>query len=69
MSITGCKFTVTDRLEPAIALTSVTVLTFLNLHHSRNEEIKDLPSADYIDKEYVRSFLRGDTANFAPTGP
>jgi hypothetical protein len=54
MSIEGYQFTDTDRLEPAIALTSITAITLLNLRDdSRNEETKDLPATDYIDKEYV----------------
>ncbi|MEQ1906473.1 MAG: IS4 family transposase, partial [Pirellulaceae bacterium] len=54
MSIEGYQFTDTGRLEPAIALTSITAITLLNLRDdSRNEETKDLPATDYIDTEYV----------------
>ena len=54
MSIEDYQFTDTDRLEPAIALTSITAITLLNLRDdSRNEETKDLPATDYIDTEYV----------------
>lgn len=54
MSIEDYQFTDIDRLEPAIALTSVTAITLLNLRDdSRNEETKDLPATDYIDTEYV----------------
>lgn len=54
MSIECFQFTDTDRLEPAIALTSITAITLLNLRDdSRREETKDLPATDYIDVEYV----------------
>lgn len=54
MSIEGYQFTSSDRLEPAIALTSVAAITLLNLRDdSRNEETKDRPATNYIDKEYV----------------
>lgn len=54
MNIESFQFTSTERLEPAIALTSVAAITLLNLRDdSRNEETKDRPATDYIDKEYV----------------
>lgn len=54
MSIEGYQFTDTDRLEPAIALTSITAITLLNLRDdSRREETKDRPATEYIDTEYV----------------
>jgi hypothetical protein len=54
MSIEGFQFTDTDRLEPAIALTSIIAITLLNLRDdSRNEETKDRPATEYIDSEYV----------------
>ena len=54
MSIEGYQFTSTDRLEAAIALSSITAITLLNLRDdSRNEETQDLPATDYIDTEYV----------------
>ena len=54
MSIESYQFTDTDRLEPAIALTSVTAITLLNLRDdSRDENTKDRPATDYLDKEYI----------------
>jgi hypothetical protein len=54
MNIESYQFTDTDRLEPAIALTSIAAITLLNLRDdSRNEETKDRPATEYIDKEYV----------------
>ena len=54
MSIESFQFTSTDRLEPAIALTSITAITLLNLRDdSRREETKDRPATEYIDTEYV----------------
>jgi len=54
MSIESYQFTDTDRLEPAIALTSITAITLLNLRDdSRREETKDRPATEYIDTEYV----------------
>ena len=54
MSIEDCQFTDTDRLEQAIALTSITAITLLNLRDdSRIEETKDFPATEYIDSEYV----------------
>ena len=54
MNIEGYQFTDTDRLEPAIALTSVTAITLLNLRDdSRDEKTKDQPATEYLDKEYI----------------
>jgi len=54
MSIEGYQFTDTRRLEPAIALTSITAITLLNLRDdSRREETKDRPAIEYIDQEYI----------------
>jgi hypothetical protein len=55
MSIESYQFTDTDRLEPAIALTSIASITLLNLRDdSRREETKDRPATEYIDAEYVQ---------------
>lgn len=54
MNIEGYQFTNTERLDPAIALTSITALTLLNLRDdSRDEKTKDRPAHEYLDKEYV----------------
>lgn len=54
MNIEGYQFTDTDRLDPAIALTSVTAITLLNLRDdSRDEKTKDRPISEYLDKEYI----------------
>lgn len=54
MSIENYQFTDTDRLQPAIALTSIAAVTLLNLRDdSRREETKDRPATEYIDQEYV----------------
>jgi len=54
MNIEGYQFTSTDRLEPAIALTSVAAITLLNLRDdSRDEKTKDRPAREYLDKEYI----------------
>lgn len=54
MKIESYQFTDTDRLEPAIALTSVTAITLLNLRDdSRDETTKDRPAIEYLDKEYI----------------
>lgn len=54
MQIESYQFTNTERLEPAIALTSVTAITLLNLRDdSRDEKTKDRPASEYLDKEYV----------------
>jgi hypothetical protein len=54
MSIESYQFTDTERLEPAIALTSVTAITLLNLRDdSRDENTKDRPAREYLDKEYI----------------
>lgn len=55
MQIEGYQFTHTDRLEPAIALTSVTAITLLNLRDdSRDEETKDRRATEYLDVEYIQ---------------
>lgn len=54
MSIESYQFTDTDRLDPAIALTSVAAITLLNLRDdSRDEKTKDRPASEYLDKEYI----------------
>lgn len=54
MQIESYQFTDTDRLEPAIALTSVTAITLLNLRDdSRDETTQDRPAVNYLDQEYV----------------
>jgi hypothetical protein len=54
MSIEGFQFTDTARLEPAIALTSIAAITLLRLRDdSRQEETKNRPATQYIDREYV----------------
>lgn len=54
MKIESYQFTDTDRLEPAIALTSVTAITLLNLRDdSRDETTQDRPATEYLDKEYI----------------
>lgn len=54
MQIEGYQFTDTDRLEPAIALTSVTAITLLNLRDdSRDEATKDRQATEYLDVEYI----------------
>lgn len=54
MKIESYQFTDTDRLEPAIALTSVTAITLLNLRDdSRDETTKDRPAIEYLDQEYI----------------
>lgn len=54
MNIESYQFTDTDRLDPAIALTSIASVTLLNLRDdSRREETKDRPATEYIDEEYV----------------
>jgi len=54
MSIESYQFTDTARLQPAIALTSITAVTLLNLRDdSRNAKTKDRPATEYIDQEYV----------------
>jgi len=54
MKIESYQFTDTDRLEPAIALTSVTAITLLNLRDdSRDEITKDRPASEYLDQEYI----------------
>ncbi len=54
MRIEDYRFTDTDRLDPAIALTSVTAITLLNLRDdSRDEKTKDRPASEYLDKEYI----------------
>lgn len=55
MGIEDYQFTSTDRLEPAIALTSVTAITLLVLRDdSRDEERQDRPAVEYLDKEYIK---------------
>lgn len=54
MQIEGYQFTDTTRLEPAIALTSVTAITLLNLRDdSRDEKTKDRPAVEYLDRQYI----------------
>jgi len=54
MNIEGYQFTNTERLDPAIALTSITAITLLNLRDdSRDEKTKDRPASEYLDKEYI----------------
>lgn len=54
MSIESYQFTNTERLDPAIALTSITAITLLNLRDdSRDEKTKDRPASEYLDKEYI----------------
>ncbi len=54
MKIEDYQFTSTKRLEPAIALTSVTAITLLNLRDdSRDEQTKDRPAREYLDREYI----------------
>lgn len=54
MNIEGMLFHSSVRLEPAIALISVTAITLLNLRdQSRNEATQDRPATEYIDAEYV----------------
>lgn len=54
MRIESYQFTDTDRLDPAIALTSVSAITLLNLRDdSRDEKTKDRPASEYLDKEYI----------------
>ena len=54
MNIEGYQFTSTERLDPAIALTSVAAITLLNLRDdSRDEKTKDRPASEYLDKEYI----------------
>jgi hypothetical protein len=54
MSIESFQFTSTQRLEPAIALVSITAITLLNLRDdSRREETKDRPASEYIDQQYI----------------
>lgn len=54
MNIESFQFTDSERLQPAIALTSIAAITLLNLRDdSRREETKDRPATDYIDQEYV----------------
>ena len=54
MQIEGYQFTDTDRLEPAIALTSVTAITLLNMRDdSRDEVTQDRPATEYLDTEYI----------------
>lgn len=54
MKIEDYQFTDAGRLEPAIALTSVTAITLLNLRDdSRDETTKDRPAIEYLDREYI----------------
>ncbi len=54
MNIENYQFTSSERLEPAIALTSIAAITLLILRDdSRNEETKDRLATEYIDKQYV----------------
>lgn len=54
MSIQDYQFNDTDRLDPAIALTSIAAVTLLNLRDdSRREETRNRPATEYIDREYV----------------
>ena len=54
MNIECYQFTDTDRLEPAIALTSIAAITLLNLRDdSRDEKTKDRPASEYLDREYI----------------
>jgi Transposase DNA-binding len=54
MDIEGMLFHSSDRLEPAIALVSITAITLLNLRdQSRSEATQDKPATEYIDVEYV----------------
>jgi hypothetical protein len=54
MNIEGYQFTSTERLDPAIALTSITAITLLNLRDdSRDVKTKDRPASEYLDKEYI----------------
>ncbi|MFT5301287.1 MAG: hypothetical protein ACI814_002090 [Mariniblastus sp.] len=54
MNIEDYQFTSTKRLEPAIALTSVTAITLLNLRDdSRDEKTKDRPASEYLDRDYI----------------
>jgi len=54
MNIEGFQFTSSSRLEPAIALTSITAITLLNLRDdSRNKATQNNPATDYLDDEYV----------------
>lgn len=54
MQIESYQFTHTDRIEPAIALTSVMAITRLNLRDdSRDEATKNRPATEYLDIEYI----------------
>lgn len=54
MQIEDYQFTETSRLEPAIALTSVTAITLLNLRDdSRDEATQDRLATEYLDTEYI----------------
>ena len=55
MSIESYQFTSIDRLQPAIALTSIVAVTLLHMRDdSRREETKDRPAVDYLDPEYIQ---------------
>jgi Transposase DNA-binding len=55
MQIESYQFTDTERLEPAIALTSVTAITLLNLRDdSRDETTKDRQATEYLDRQYIQ---------------
>lgn len=54
MKIQSYQFTDAQRLESAIALTSVVAITLLNLRDdSRDEKTKNRPASEYLDKEYI----------------
>ena len=55
MKIESYQFTNTARLEPAIALTSITAITLLNLRDdSRDENTRDRPAIQYLDQDYIK---------------
>lgn len=55
MQIESYQFTNTERLEPAIALTSVTAITLLNLRDDgRDETTKNRPAIEYLDQQYIQ---------------
>jgi hypothetical protein len=55
MNIEGYQFTEEARLQPAIALTSITAVTLLNLRDdSRCEDTQDRTATEYLAEEYVK---------------
>jgi len=54
MNIEAFQFTDSQRLQPAIVLTSIVAITLLMLRDaSRREDIQDQPATQFIDEEYV----------------